>query len=82
MRSHAYIAAIACALTGCGSAEPRGEQYFSAHIEKAKQVVADCAAGTVRGDECYNAEVAVSKAKAKERAKKFFGDGKAYDYSK
>lgn len=82
MRSLVHLTAVSCTLASCGSAEPRGEQYFSAHLEEAKQVVADCAAGTARGDECYNAEVAVSKAKAKERAKKFFGDGKAYDPSK
>lgn len=82
MRSQVYFLAIVCTLAGCGSAEPRGMQYFSAHLEEANQVVADCADGTVRGDECYNAEVAVSQAKAKERSKKFFGGGKAYDPDK
>ena len=82
MRSLAYFTAVSCSLAGCGSPEPRGVQYFSAHLEEAEQVVADCAVGTVRGAECFNAEVAVSKAKARERAKKFFADGKAYDYSK
>lgn len=77
-----YPAALVFTLAGCGPAEPRGEQYFSAHIDEAKQVVTDCANGTVRGDECFNAEVAVSKAKAKERSRKFFGDGKAYDPNK
>lgn len=84
MRSEFFFATlmVAIALPACSPAEPRAEQYFSAHIDEAKQVVADCAEGTVRGDECYNADVAVRKAEAKERSKKFFGDGKAYDPSK
>lgn len=72
------ISTVVIALTACAQLEPRAEQYFSAHIEEAKQVVEDCAAGTARGQECMNAEIAVSKARAKERSKKFFGDGKAY----
>ena len=70
MRIQIYSWAIACTLAGCSPAEPRGEQYFSAHIAEAKQVVADCTNGTARGDECYNAEVAVSKTKARERTEK------------
>lgn len=82
MKSQFYSLVLGLSLAACGSSEPRGMQYFSAHPDEAVQVVADCANGTVRGDECYNAEVAVSKAKAKERSKRFFGDGKAYDPSK
>lgn len=78
MRLHVYAAVIAAALLGCSSSEPRSHHYFLAHLDEAKEVVADCADGNARGDECYNAEVAVSMAKAKERSKKFFGDGKAY----
>lgn len=70
MRSHFCFAAIALFAAGCSSAEPRGEQYFSAHVEEAEQVIAECAKGTARGDECYNAQVAVSKAKAKARTEK------------
>lgn len=70
MRIQIYSWAIACTLAGCSPAEPRGEQFFSANIEVARHVVADCAKGIARGDECYNAEVAVSKAKAKERTEK------------
>lgn len=82
MKSQFYSLVLGLSLAACGSSEPRGMQFFLAHPEEAVQVVADCAKGTIRGDECYNAEVAVSKAKAKERAKKFFGDGRAYDPSK
>lgn len=81
MKPPVYLIMIVV-VAGCSSPEPRGEQYFSAHLDDARKVVASCAEGTVRGDECYNAEVAVSKAKAKERSKRFFGDGKAYDPDK
>jgi uncharacterized lipoprotein YmbA len=70
MRFQIYSLAIAFTLAGCGSTEPRGEQYFAAHLDEANEVVAECAKGTARGGECYNAEVAVSKAKAKERTRK------------
>ena len=33
-------------------AEPRAMQYFAAHLDEARQVVAQCAEGTARGDEC------------------------------
>lgn len=82
MRPPAYLILTLFAVAGCSSPEPRGEQYFSTHLDDAKQVVAGCTEGTARGDECYNAEVAISKAEAKERSKKFFGDGKAYDPDK
>ncbi len=32
-------------------AGPRGMQYFAAHLDEARQVVAQCAEGTTRGDE-------------------------------
>jgi hypothetical protein len=78
MRLQVISVSVAVAICGCSEAEPRAEQYFSAHLDEAKQVVKDCAAGTARGEECMNAEIAVSRAKAKERTKRFLGDGKAY----
>ena len=54
--------------------EPRGTQYFAAHIDEARQVVAQCAEGTARGDECANAEQAVIEAEGRERFKKFMGN--------
>lgn len=72
------ISVAVIALSACGQTEPRAEQYFAAHLDEAKQVVEDCAAGTARGTECVNAEIAVSKAEAKVRTKRFLGDGKAY----
>jgi hypothetical protein len=53
---------------------PRGTQYFAAHLDDARQVVAQCAEGTVRGDECANAEQAVIEAEGRERFKKFMGN--------
>ena len=55
-------------------AEPRGMQYFAAHLDEARQVVAQCAEGSVRGGECANAEQAVIEAEGRERFKKFMGN--------
>lgn len=55
-------------------AEPRGTQYFAANVDEARQIVAQCAEGSVRGDECANAEQAVTKAEGRERFKKFMGN--------
>lgn len=72
------IAAIGMCLAGCGQSEPRSQQYFEAHIDDARQIVEGCRNGSVRGGECDNADRAVQRAEAKERSKRFFGDGKAY----
>ncbi|NWK97371.1 hypothetical protein DM806_17190 [Sphingobium lactosutens] len=53
---------------------PRGTQYFAAHLDEARQVVAQCAQGTARGDECANAKQAVTEAEGRERFKKFMGN--------
>ena len=55
-------------------AEPRGMQYFAAHLDEARQVVAQCAEGSVRGGECANAEQAVIEAEGRDRFKKFMGN--------
>ncbi|WP_242129593.1 EexN family lipoprotein [Sphingobium sp. Sx8-8] len=60
-------------LAACGKAEPRGTQYFAAHLDEAREVVAGCSNGSVRGDECTNADLAVQEADAKERFRKFRG---------
>lgn len=56
------------------SGEARGTQYFVAHISEARQVVAGCRDGSVRGDECATAEEAIIKVDASERRKRFFGN--------
>ncbi|MFA7602180.1 MAG: hypothetical protein WCY29_04155 [Novosphingobium sp.] len=53
--------------------EARGTQYFQAHLDEARELVAQCAAGTARGQECANAEVAIAEAKGKERFDAFMG---------
>ncbi|SCW50300.1 hypothetical protein SAMN02927924_00993 [Sphingobium faniae] len=55
------------------SAEPRGKQYFAAHPDEAHQILAGCMDGSVRGEECFNAEMAVVEADGRARHKKFFG---------
>lgn len=53
---------------------PRGTQYFAAHLAEARQIMAGCREGLVRGDECANAEQAVVEAEGRERFKKFMGN--------
>lgn len=56
------------------SSEARGTQYFAAHIDEARQVVAGCRDGSVRGGECATAEEAIIKIDAHERRKRFLGN--------
>jgi len=72
------IVLLGTALASCGKEEPRSKQYFDAHVDEAREVFAGCQDGSVRGDECNNAEMAVIRADAKARSKRFVGDGKAY----
>src|SRR3546814_11825583 len=44
-------------LAACTQATPRSSDYFAEHLEEARQVVAGCRDGTVRGDECANANI-------------------------
>jgi len=54
--------------------EARGTQYFVAHIDEARQVVAGCRDGSVRGGECGTAEEAIIKVDAQERRRRFLGN--------
>lgn len=54
-------------------AEPRAAQYFAAHPDEARQIVAGCQAGSVRGGECANAQQAVTEAEGRDRFKRFMG---------
>lgn len=56
------------------SSEARGTQYFVAHIDEARQVVAGCRDGLVRGGECATADEAIVKVEAQERRKRFLGN--------
>ena len=55
-------------------AAPRGTQYFAANLDEARQVVAGCRDGSVRGGECATAEEAIIKLEAQERRKRFLGN--------
>lgn len=52
----------------------RGTQYFVANIDEARQVVAGCRDGSIRGGECATAEEAIIKVDAAERRKRFLGN--------
>ena len=54
--------------------EARGTQYIVANIDEARQVVAGCRDGSVRGGECATAEEAIIKVEAQERRKRFLGN--------
>lgn len=56
------------------SSEARGTQYFMAHLDEGRQVVAGCQDGSVRGGECVTAEEAIIKVDAAERRKRFLGN--------
>ena len=55
-------------------AAPRGKPYFAAHLDEARQVVTQCTADSAHGDECANAEAAVTEAEGRERFKRFMGN--------
>lgn len=71
--SQATIAATGLAVA-TASNEARGTQYFVAHIDEARQVVAGCLDGSVRGGECATAEEAIMKVDAQERRRRFLGN--------
>lgn len=52
----------------------RETQYFAANLDEARQIVAGCSDGSVRGSECANAEAAVVEAKGRNRFKTFTGN--------
>ena len=58
---------------GPAPTEARGTQYFAANLDEARRVVAGCRDGSMRGDECANAEQAVTEAEGHNRFKKFMG---------
>ena len=54
-------------------AAPRATQYFAANLDQARETVAGCREGTVRGDECAHAEEAIITAEGQSRTKAFLG---------
>lgn len=53
---------------------PRSTEYFLANIDEARQVVAGCRDGSVRGIECATAGEAIIKTDAAERRRRFLGN--------
>ena len=64
----------AASLATPAPSEARGTQYFVAHVDEARQVVAGCRDGSVRDGECATAEEAIIKVDAAERRKRFLGN--------
>lgn len=58
------------ALVAC-SAEPRSASYFEEHPEETARVVTDCKAGSHRGEECNNAELAAAKSRRRESMERY-----------
>lgn len=56
------------------AAEARGTQYFEANVDEARRIVAGCREGSVRGDECTNAETAVITVESRDRFRRFRGE--------
>ncbi|MEA3390393.1 hypothetical protein KNJ79_19795 [Sphingopyxis indica] len=55
------------------SSEPRGTQYFEVNLDEARQIIAQCRDGMVRGTECANADIAVAQADGKANFDAFMG---------
>ena len=70
MRSTAILAIGLFALCGC-SPEPRSSSYFAANDAERAEVLADCQAGSHRGDECKNAETAKAQAQHRQSMEEF-----------
>ncbi len=51
----------------------RSKPYFTANLDEGRRVVAGCQQGSVRGEECANAEQAVTEADGRARLKRFLG---------
>lgn len=70
----ATVTTVSSSSVGPGADAARGTQYFEANIEEARRVAAACRDGTIRGDECSNAETAVDTFESRERFKRFRTD--------
>lgn len=73
IRSSKLCLALVIGLAGCTKAEQRSTQYFAAHLDEARQIDAQCRAGSARSEECANAGAAVQEANGKARFRKFLG---------
>lgn len=62
------------ALAPMGGSEARGKPYFATHLDEAREVMKRCANGSAHGDECFNADMAITEADGRARHKRFFGN--------
>ena len=69
MKRHAVLAAASFGVLAACSPQPRSASYFEAHQDETAKVLADCTAGTHRGEECANAQAADAKLKSNARMK-------------
>lgn len=67
------LLSAAAAMAGCGGSEPRSSSYFEAHPDEARRIVAGCKAGTLRGDECSAADIAIQTLDGRDRMRRFLG---------
>ncbi|HEV7312813.1 MULTISPECIES: EexN family lipoprotein [unclassified Sphingopyxis] len=67
------ILLLAVCLSACGQSEPRSVQYFEANPDAAREVAANCRDGSIRGDECRNADIALEVIEGRERFARFRG---------
>ena len=67
------VVATAPAPLAVAAEAPRSVQFFAAHLDDARRIVAGCRDGSVRGDECANADQAIVHAEGREHAAKFLG---------
>lgn len=52
----------------------RSVQFFEANVDEARRVLSACHDGTMRGEECANAETAITAVESKERFRRFRED--------
>ena len=72
MKSLAMLLFGVC-LSACGQSESRSVQYFEANPDDARKVTAKCQDGSIGGDECDNAKIALEVIESRERFARFRG---------
>lgn len=61
---------VSAGLASC-SPEPRSVTFFASHLGVAREIVANCRAGTSRGGECENAQAGLASAARDARMREF-----------
>lgn len=58
---------------GCGKSQPQSKVWFDGHPHDAALVIRSCREGSVRGDECRNADASLQEAQGRKQFKAFLG---------